>query len=271
MGTRWLRPLSRGAAGRRPRAGTTCCWSRPGAPCYEVRRRSCRPCPACCWRRRWAGRTSPRRSTRPTRSPGRSPSRWAAPDVPLRPRHARARSCTSCSCRTTRRSAGDPSCWSTARCAVMGVGAPPLTRDVAAAVRAAERRRRSARGRRRLLALLRRRRRARPFPGAERLIAMGLETLREIPTTIAVAAGAQKMPGIRRWRLARDTSTSSSPTPTRPRRCSKRPNSRSRIRLCSGLGATRSPATGGAPSSSVRGARIKVSAPRRARTPVAGR
>ena len=35
-----------------------------------------------------------------------------------------------------------------------------------------------------------------PFPGSERLIATDFDRLREIPVTIAVAAGAVKVPSI---------------------------------------------------------------------------
>lgn len=97
---------------------------------------------------------------------------------------------------------GDPAAqrvlerWRTARCAVMGVGAPPLTRTSLPRFMASD------------ISVLR----ASvgdvcsrfydadgapvPFPGSERLIATGLETLRDIPATIAVAAGENKAPGI---------------------------------------------------------------------------
>jgi DNA-binding transcriptional regulator LsrR (DeoR family) len=86
--------------------------------------------------------------------------------------------------------------WTQARCAVMGVGAPPLTRaslprfiasDTASlrgSVGDVCSRFYDARGD------------AVPFPGSDRLIATGFERLREIPTTIAVAAGAVKVPSI---------------------------------------------------------------------------
>lgn len=98
--------------------------------------------------------------------------------------------------------AADPSAqvvlerWRTARCAIMGVGAPPLTRTSLPRFMASD-----------MSAL-----RAAvgdvcsrfydaagvpvPFPGSERLIATGLDTLRDIPATIAVAAGGDKVPGI---------------------------------------------------------------------------
>jgi DNA-binding transcriptional regulator LsrR (DeoR family) len=86
--------------------------------------------------------------------------------------------------------------WTQARCAVMGVGAPPLTRaslprfiasDTASlreSVGDVCSRFYDARGA------------AVPFPGSERLLATGFERLRAIPTTIAVAAGAVKVPSI---------------------------------------------------------------------------
>lgn len=97
---------------------------------------------------------------------------------------------------------GDPAArgvferWRTARCAIMGVGAPPLTRtslprfmatDMAAlreAVGDVCSRFYDAGG----VPV--------PFPGSERLIATALETLRALPASIAVAAGADKEPGI---------------------------------------------------------------------------
>lgn len=86
--------------------------------------------------------------------------------------------------------------WRTARCAIMGVGAPPLTRtslprfmatDMAAlreAVGDVCSRFYDAEG-----TPVR-------FPGSERLIATALETLQELPASIAVAAGEDKLPGI---------------------------------------------------------------------------
>lgn len=86
--------------------------------------------------------------------------------------------------------------WRTARCAVMGVGAPPLTRTSLPRFMASD------------IRVLR----ASvgdvcsrfydadgtpvAFPGSERLIATELGTLRDIPATIAVAAGEAKLPGI---------------------------------------------------------------------------
>lgn len=97
---------------------------------------------------------------------------------------------------------GDPAAqgvverWRTARCAVMGVGAPPLTRTSLPRFMASD------------IRVLR----ASvgdvcsrfydadgtpvPFPGSERLMATGFDTLRAIPATIAVAAGENKVPGI---------------------------------------------------------------------------
>ena len=86
--------------------------------------------------------------------------------------------------------------WKAARCAIMGVGAPPLTRtslprfvpredvslrravgDVCSRFYDAD---------------------GAPvdFPGSERLVATGLDVLRGIPTVIGVAAGAVKVPSI---------------------------------------------------------------------------
>jgi DNA-binding transcriptional regulator LsrR (DeoR family) len=86
--------------------------------------------------------------------------------------------------------------WSRARCAVLGVGAPPLTRASLPRFIASDTgslresvgdvcsRFYDARGD------------AVAFPGYDRLIATGFERLREIPTTIAVAAGTVKVPSI---------------------------------------------------------------------------
>jgi DNA-binding transcriptional regulator LsrR (DeoR family) len=86
--------------------------------------------------------------------------------------------------------------WSHARCAIVAVGAPPLTRTSLPRFIASDAaslhgsvgdvcsRFYDAHGD------------AVAFPGSERLIATRLERLREIPTTIAVAAGARKVPAI---------------------------------------------------------------------------
>jgi DNA-binding transcriptional regulator LsrR (DeoR family) len=86
--------------------------------------------------------------------------------------------------------------WTQARCAVMGVGAPPLTRaslprfiasDTASlrgSVGDVCSRFYDAAGD------------AVAFPGSDRLIATSLERLRRIPVTIGVAAGAVKVPSI---------------------------------------------------------------------------
>ncbi len=87
--------------------------------------------------------------------------------------------------------------WKTARCAIMGVGAPPLTRaslprfvpreapslqqavgDVCSRFHDAD---------------------GEPvdFPGSERLVATALDVVREIPSVIGVAAGTVKVPAIR--------------------------------------------------------------------------
>jgi DNA-binding transcriptional regulator LsrR (DeoR family) len=86
--------------------------------------------------------------------------------------------------------------WSTARCAVVGVGAPPLTRDSLPRFVPED-----ARSLRDAVGDVCSRfydveGRPVPFPGGERLIATGLEVLQRIPTAIAVAAGATKVPGI---------------------------------------------------------------------------
>jgi DNA-binding transcriptional regulator LsrR (DeoR family) len=84
--------------------------------------------------------------------------------------------------------------WSKARCALLGVGAPPTTRDsipafvptgaVAAAVgdicnHFFDRDGNDV-----------------PFPGSDRVIATSLDLLRQIPASIAVAVGEVKVPGI---------------------------------------------------------------------------
>lgn len=86
--------------------------------------------------------------------------------------------------------------WRTARAAIMGVGAPPLTRASLPRFMATD------------ISVLREsvgdvcsrfydaRGTAVPFPGSDRLIATDFATLRDIPATIAVAAGEQKIPGI---------------------------------------------------------------------------
>ena len=86
--------------------------------------------------------------------------------------------------------------WRTARCAVMGVGAPPLTRTSLPRFMASD------------ISVLREsvgdvcsrfydaQGAPLPFPGSERLFATSFETLKAIPATIAVAAGERKVPGI---------------------------------------------------------------------------
>jgi DNA-binding transcriptional regulator LsrR (DeoR family) len=87
--------------------------------------------------------------------------------------------------------------WNTARCVLLGVGAPLSTRttlprfvpEAAGSLRTA-------------IGDICSRfydREGRPveFPGSERLVATPLERLREIPVSIALAAGAEKVPGIR--------------------------------------------------------------------------
>jgi DNA-binding transcriptional regulator LsrR (DeoR family) len=87
--------------------------------------------------------------------------------------------------------------WTGARAAIMGVGAPPLTRtslprfiandtgSLREAVGDVCSRFYDADGR------------PVPFPGSDRLLATGFEALRELPVGIAVAAGAVKVPSIR--------------------------------------------------------------------------
>jgi DNA-binding transcriptional regulator LsrR (DeoR family) len=86
--------------------------------------------------------------------------------------------------------------WGSARCAVLGVGAPLTTRTTLPRFVPRDTR------------VLRmavgdicsrfydRDGKAVPFPGSDRLIATSLERLREIPVTIALAAGASKVPSI---------------------------------------------------------------------------
>lgn len=88
------------------------------------------------------------------------------------------------------------SLWERARCALLGVGAPPSTRQVLPGfVRGGEPWLREAAGdicarfydsSGEPLA----------FPGAERLIATSVELLRRIPATIALAVGAEKIPSL---------------------------------------------------------------------------
>ena len=87
--------------------------------------------------------------------------------------------------------------WSTARCAIMGVGAPPLSRaslpsfvrndmnTLQAAVGDVCSRFYDADG----VPV--------PFPGSERLLATGLDLIQRIPTCIAVGAGREKVAAIR--------------------------------------------------------------------------
>jgi DNA-binding transcriptional regulator LsrR (DeoR family) len=87
--------------------------------------------------------------------------------------------------------------WECARCAIMGVGAPPATRSslprfvpreagtLLEAVGDVCSRFYDAAGA------------PVPFPGSDRLIATALDVVRGIPTVIAVAAGAEKVPSIR--------------------------------------------------------------------------
>ncbi len=97
---------------------------------------------------------------------------------------------------------GDPAAqavlerWASARCAIMGVGGPPAERTslprfmgtdvsvLADSVGDVCSRFYDAEGE------------PVPFPGVERLFATGLDALRAIPSTIAVAAGEEKVPGV---------------------------------------------------------------------------
>jgi DNA-binding transcriptional regulator LsrR (DeoR family) len=86
--------------------------------------------------------------------------------------------------------------WDTARCAVVGVGAPPALRtSLPGFVPAGTPALRTAVG-----DICSRfydsSGRPVPFPGSERLVAMSLEALREVPFTVAVASGAEKVVGI---------------------------------------------------------------------------
>jgi len=87
--------------------------------------------------------------------------------------------------------------WSTARCAIMGIGAPPLSRTslprfvrndmntLQAAVGDVCSRFYDADG----VPV--------PFPGSERLLATGLDLIQQIPTSIAVGSGREKVAAIR--------------------------------------------------------------------------
>lgn len=87
--------------------------------------------------------------------------------------------------------------WETARCAIMGVGAPPLTRTSLPRFVPQE----AGSLRRSVGDVCSRFYDAEgepvPFPGSERLVATGLDVLRRIPSVIGVAAGAVKVPAIR--------------------------------------------------------------------------
>lgn len=86
--------------------------------------------------------------------------------------------------------------WSSARCAVVGVGAPPLTRaSISASVPTDAVSLREAVGD---ICLRFFDRDGRPvaFPGSDRMISTSLELLRSLPTTIAVAAGSAKVPAL---------------------------------------------------------------------------
>lgn len=87
--------------------------------------------------------------------------------------------------------------WRTARCAVMGVGAPPLTRtSLPSFVRNDMNTLQAAVGD---VCSRFYDRHGRPvaFPGCERLVATGLDLIQRIPTSIAIAAGREKVMAIR--------------------------------------------------------------------------
>lgn len=86
--------------------------------------------------------------------------------------------------------------WQAAKCAVLGVGAPPLTRrSIPAFVPTNAASLRDAVGD--VCSRFFDRSGAQvEFPGSDRLIAIGLDTLKQIPSSIAVAVGAEKVRGI---------------------------------------------------------------------------
>lgn len=86
--------------------------------------------------------------------------------------------------------------WKTARVAVLGVGAPPLSRSsISASIPTDAVTLRDAVGD---ICLRFFDRDGAPveFPGSDRMMSTGLELIRQVPTTIAVAAGAPKVPAI---------------------------------------------------------------------------
>lgn len=86
--------------------------------------------------------------------------------------------------------------WKTARAAVLGVGAPPLTRaSISASIPTDAVALRDAVGD---ICLRFFDRAGRPvtFPGSDRMMSTALDLLHEVPTTIAVAAGSAKVPAI---------------------------------------------------------------------------
>lgn len=86
--------------------------------------------------------------------------------------------------------------WRRARCALLSIDAPPVTRSSLTTVLPAD----DAFLRPAVGVLCSRpfdaQGRPVPFPGSERLIAIELETLRQVPSTIAVAVGASTVRGI---------------------------------------------------------------------------
>ncbi len=127
MGGRWPLP----SPARSPPPGSdraTCCWCPPDARSTRCPDSSSRPCPVCWWPRPSAATISPRSGTRPTRSRVGSPTASAAratylfaPALPGPNLHPSLLQ--------------DPSIqrvldlWPQARCALMGIGAPPLSRS----------------------------------------------------------------------------------------------------------------------------------------------
>ena len=172
---------------------------------------------ASCSRRRSAARTSRRSGTRRTRSRARSAARVERrPRLPLRARAPRRAPPRDAARRPV--DAPGPRAVGDGACVILGVGAPPLTRAAAPALRRPRRRIASAR---RWATSARASTTARgdpvPFPGTERLMATRPRAPAGDPDRHRLAAGAAKVPSILAA-AARATSTSSSPTPPPPAR-----------------------------------------------------
>ena len=86
--------------------------------------------------------------------------------------------------------------WASARCAVLGVGAPLATRTTLPRFVPSDTRVLRAAVGDICSRFYDREGTPVPFPGSERLIATSLERLREIPVTIALAAGTSKVPSL---------------------------------------------------------------------------